>query len=256
MDLKAAETAWFYLQDLVRLLVVLFLLIGLQRGLHQEIQWSLVLITRRPEVALGIFALLFFPGVLLHELSHFLMAQILMVKTISLSLIPKALPGRRLSLGYVEMVPSDWLRDSIVGAAPLLSGGVAIIYLANRLGLTPLASLLEQNNWDAFWTGLVNLPLQPDFWMWFYLAFAISSTMLPSDSDRRTWLPLALVIVALAGLALLAGAGPWMLENLTIPLNRIFRLLTTILGISLGMHLALVIPMALFRRFLTRVTSV
>ena len=34
------------------------------------------MITRRPEMAVALFSLLFFPGVLLHETSHYLMAKI------------------------------------------------------------------------------------------------------------------------------------------------------------------------------------
>jgi hypothetical protein len=41
-----------------------------QRWLHGELQAVLLLLTRRPVTALGIFSLLFFPGVLIHEASH------------------------------------------------------------------------------------------------------------------------------------------------------------------------------------------
>jgi hypothetical protein len=250
------DSAWFYLQGLGWLLLMLGPLLFFQRRLHREIQLALLLLTRHPTAALGIFSLLFFPGVLLHEFSHFMMAQLLMVKTGRFSVIPQVLPGGQLRLGYVETVPTDWLRDAMIGAAPLLSGGAAIAYLGgSRLGLAPLVLALEQNSWDSFWNGLAAVPQQADFWLWFYLAFAISSTMLPSSSDRRAWLPLALIFALLAVLALLVGAGPWMLENLAAPLNGIFRLVATIFGISLALHLVLLLPTMLFRRFLMGVTG-
>ena len=52
-------------------------LLLLQRALHREIQVVFLLITRRPEITVALFSLLFFPGVLLHEGSHYLMAKIL-----------------------------------------------------------------------------------------------------------------------------------------------------------------------------------
>ena len=231
-------------------------LLFFKRHLHREIQMVLVLLTRHRGASVVIFAILFFPGVLLHELSHFLMAQLLMVKTGKLSLIPQLMPEGQLRLGYVETVPTDWLRDSLIGLAPLLSGGVAIVYLASsRLGLPSLVSTLGEGNWDALWQSLMAIPQREDFWLWFYLAFAISSTMLPSASDRRAWLPVILIVAVLGGLALLVGAGPWLLANLAPPLNRLFELLTTVFGLSLIMHLALLFPVAFLRRLLNRVTG-
>lgn len=242
-----------YLEGLGWLLLVLGPLLFFQRRLHHEIQVVFLLLTRRPAAALGIFSLLFFPGVLLHEFSHFLMAQFLLVRTSGFSLMPTLLPGGRLRLGYVETEETDFFRDALIGTAPLLSGGLVVAYLAGeRLAFISLANALWQNNWPAFWNGLASLPQQTDFWLWFYLAFAVSSTMLPSTSDRRAWLPLALILGVLLGMALLAGAGPWMFEHLSPPFNRFLRLLTTIFGISLALHLVLLAPVALLRALLMR----
>jgi hypothetical protein len=40
--------------------------------LHREIRWFLLL-TRQAEIAVALFSVLFLPGVLLHETSHYLM---------------------------------------------------------------------------------------------------------------------------------------------------------------------------------------
>ena len=88
--------------------------------------------------------------------------------------------------------------------------------------------------------------------MWFYLAFTISSTMLPSASDRRAWLPVTLILVGLAGIAILAWAGPWMLANLAPRMNQLLLTLATIFGISLVLHLILAVPFGLLARALSR----
>jgi hypothetical protein len=59
---------------------------------NRETQAVFLLLTRRGEVAMVLFAVLFFPGVLLHEVSHYVMAQLLGVRTKRFSLIPKPLP--------------------------------------------------------------------------------------------------------------------------------------------------------------------
>lgn len=234
----------------------LILLLFAQRKLHLEIQAFFLLLTRSPGAALGIFSFLFFPGVVLHEASHYLMARLLLVRTGRFSLMPKVLPNGKLRLGYVETRRSDPLRDSLIGTAPLIAGGAVVAYLAiSRLGLAGIAQSAFAGDWDAFQAGLAHLPRIPDFWVWFYLAFTISSTMLPSASDRQSWLPLGLIVAVLLGLAVLTGAGPWMMVNLTPRLNEFLRAVGALFGFSLVLHVILLIPFWLGRVGLGRLTG-
>ena len=239
------------------LLLLLGPLLLFQRWLHREIQAVLIILTRRPAVAVGLFSILFFPGVLLHEASHFLAARLLGVRTGRFSLIPRPMPGGRLRLGYVETAPADPVRDTLVGAAPLISGAVVIAVIAVRIiGLQPLGDELVQGRWVEFLRGFLALPEKPDFWLWFYLIFVVSSTMLPSPSDRRAWLPVLAGVLLLAGLGLLAGAGPWMATNLGPIVNRGMRGLAAVFGISLAVHLLLVFPFWAAHRLLSALMKV
>ena len=96
-------------------------LVFLQRLLHREIQAVLIILTRNSQLTIGLFSVLFFPGIFLHELSHFLMAKLLRVRTGNFSLIPAALPNGRLQMGYVETEETDVVRDSLIGLAPLIA---------------------------------------------------------------------------------------------------------------------------------------
>ncbi len=230
--------------------------IFLQRGLHREIQAVFLILTRRANITMILFSLLFFPGVFLHELSHFLMAKILFVPTGKVSLIPESMPDGRLRLGYVEVSKVDILRDSLIGMAPLIVGGLFISYAAvYKLNLLPLWDALRQANFTAFWSGLASLPSLPDFLLWFYLTFTVSSTMLPSESDRRAWLPLAGVIILLLTIAVFAGAGVWMLENIVPSLNIFLLSVASIFGLSAGVHLFLLLPFLLMHKGLTKLTG-
>ncbi len=238
------------------LLLALIPLLYLQHALHREIQIVFLLLTRNQTIAAAIFSLLFFPGVLLHEASHYVMARILRVQTGRVSLLPRSLPEGRLQLGYVETASSDILRDSLIGAAPLISGGAFLAYAAIRpLGLLPLWEALRGARMDAFLLGAKALPQRPDFWVWFYLAFVVSSTMLPSASDRHAWRPLALSLAGLAGLALLAGAGTWMLEHLAPPLDAFSRSVALLFAFSAALHAILFLPFWLIHRILSRLTG-
>ena len=96
------------------------------------------------------------------------------------------------------------------------------------------------------------LMVQKDFWLWFYLIVVVSSMMMPSESDRRAWLPLALVGLVLLAISLFAGAGPWMVEHLARPLDQILRAVAIVFGISVLVHLVLLGPVWLIRRLLSR----
>jgi hypothetical protein len=250
-------TALFSFDGLLWLLAASVLLVVLQRSLHREIQAFFLILTRRVGLTEAIFALIFLPGVFLHELSHFLMAKLLGVQTGRFSLIPQAQPNGKLRLGYVETASGGFVRDALIGAAPLVAGSLFVAYVAfYRYHLLPLWDFIRLGAWDGFWAGLAAVTKVPDFWLWFYLAFTVSSTMMPSESDRHAWLPLGLLAGALLGIAILAGAGPWMLENLANPFNSFLRSLALIFGLSGFFQILLILPFLLFHRILTRLTGV
>lgn len=238
------------------LLLILAPLLLFQRLLHREIQAVFLLLSRRVEISQVLFALLFFPGVLLHELSHFLMARLLLVRTGSFSLIPRSMPDGRLQLGYVETAQTDLLRDALIGVAPLLAGGLFVAYAGqNRLGLIGMWDAVRQAGSQALPAAWSVVYQRADFWLWLFLAFTVSSTMFPSRSDRRAWLPLGLAVAVLLALALVAGAGPWMLAHLAPILNQAALAATTVLGLSLGLHLLFLFPFSLLRRVVERLTG-
>src|SRR5512140_3824407 len=84
------------LQGFFWFIVMLIPLILLQRLLHREIQAVFLIITRSPQLTMGVFSFIFLPGVFLHELSHFLLAKILRVPTGRFSIFPQPLPDGRL----------------------------------------------------------------------------------------------------------------------------------------------------------------
>ncbi len=234
--------------SLLWLVISLVLFLLAQRWLHQQIQLLFYLITKRLNLALALFSILFLPGVLLHETSHFVVARLLGVRTRRCSISPQVTVDSRRRLGYVETAQADVVRDTLIGAAPFIFGGAVVAYLGiDRLGIAPLFELASQGSWNQLWAAIAALPQRPDFWLWFYLTFTISSMMLPSPADRRAWLPVVIVLLAVALLALLAGAGPWMAQNVAPWLDRILRAIATVLGIGLVVHLLLAVPVTFLR---------
>ncbi|WP_299024922.1 hypothetical protein [uncultured Thermanaerothrix sp.] len=228
---------------------LLFLVI--QRWLHHEMQAFFYLLTGRPNWAIALFSIFLFPGVFLHEASHALMAWLLRVPVQGVSLLPRLLPNGQLELGAVRTTPADFLRDALIGAAPFFTGALLVAHLGlNILDFKLLIPLFLQAEWRALFQQALTLTQQPDFWLWFYLTFAISSTMIPSAADRRAWWGVATILGAVVLIAFLAGMGQWLALTLWPFLNRGFLTLGLILGIALTVHLALALPLWALNRLI------
>jgi hypothetical protein len=242
---------------LVWFVATLLPLAFLQRFLHREIQAVFLILSRSQRFTIALFSIIFLPGVLLHELSHYVMAVLLGVPAARFSLTPQVLGDGRLQLGYVETAKTDIIRDSLVGAAPLIAGGCVVAFIALvPLHLQPMWDVLRNGQLGLFWFGISRLLTIQDFPFWFYITFDVSSTMLPSQSDRHAWLPLGVTIAILIALAMLAGIGPWMLAYLAPPLNAFLSAAAIVFGLSAAVHAALIVPTFLIHKVLARLSGV
>src|SRR3990167_9762947 len=76
---------------------------------------------RNEHAAIVPLFLLFFPGVIIHELSHFLVSELLFVKTFHMELWPKLEHGR-IKMGSVQIQQTDIIRRLLIGVAPIIVG--------------------------------------------------------------------------------------------------------------------------------------
>ncbi|MBI4096295.1 MAG: hypothetical protein HY425_01115 [Candidatus Levybacteria bacterium] len=128
---------------------------------------------------------LFLPGVIIHELSHMLMAVMLFVGVGSMEFSPKISPNG-VKLGSIEIAKTDPMRRSMIGFAPVLFGMTLIlglIYLSTDSGFVTQA--IELNG--LFGVGIAGLV--------FYLLFAISNTMFSSKKDMEGTLEILITLL-------------------------------------------------------------
>jgi hypothetical protein len=171
----------------------------MQSRVTRHAQLILLLLIRNEHAALLAFQVLFLPGVALHEGSHWIVARVLGMRDLEISLWPQRQRDGSVRLGYVKTEHMNFARAAFVGTAPLVAGIAVVTLISARLGLGRLwmaAAAAEAMQMRGL---LAELWLRPDLWLWVYLLFACSNTMLPSASDRRA-LPAAAAV--LGGLAL------------------------------------------------------
>lgn len=181
---------------LIALAASLLALLWLQRRVTYTLQELSVRWVNDADVALILYFVVVLPGVVLHELSHWLMAKLLGVR-VSWPKIGPVRKGRsnRVSLGSVRVGKVDPFRASMIGVAPLLSGSAVILLIGYLvLGVGDLADAAGQSGLEGLLDGLELLVRVPDLWLWLYLIFAISNAMLPSESDMDTVRPVLIFL--------------------------------------------------------------
>jgi hypothetical protein len=174
-------------------------LLVLTRWITKHVQGIGFLLTEDGQIALLLYFLLILPGVLLHELSHAIMALILGVRVRRLSIgLSRKGRSQNISLGSVDIARTDPFRASLIGAAPLVAGCAVILLIGDRvLGIEALPAFGNA----GFWRTIEDIYNTPDFWLWIYLVLAVGNAMLPSAADRHSW-GTALAFIAFLGAAL------------------------------------------------------
>jgi hypothetical protein len=207
----------------------------MKRWLSRHLYGLGLLLSGSHDVAILLYFLLLLPGVLVHELSHWLTAKFLRVPTGTITLGPSWKGKGTTRLGSVSVAKADPLREGLIGMAPLITGSVLILVIAYAVfGMTGPPELAADLQPGAALTKWRSYMAVPDLWLWVYLIFSISNAMLPSESDRQAWLYLVLygclAAVVLYGFGLLGQVSSPLSVFLLKGLNHLaFAFLLTIL---------------------------
>lgn len=248
------------LTPIIWLVLVLPVLLLLQRWIHRHLRGLAYLVTGRMQWAILIYAIVLFPGVVLHELSHWLVARLVGVRTGAISLLPQVQKDGTLRLGYVEYYRSrslDPVRESLIGGAPLVSGATAILMIGLHIfDINSLSAAVQSDSLDVLSSALTELFTAPDFLVWLYLIFAISNAMMPSPSDRRAW-PLFFILLAVAGVVLyVLDVQQVILSGLVGPITVLFGYLALAFSLAVGVDLVFIFVIYLLENLISRLRGV
>jgi hypothetical protein len=194
---------------LVIILIELFLLYLISKRVKSLTFQTAYRITHNQHLSLVVFSLLFYPGIVVHELAHLVTAAVLFVPVKSMHLTPFFTEEGKIQGGSVITKDVDIVRKSLIGIAPLVVG-LIILWLVTYFLLLPVFfvyfpnfqflisnfqtitnnQFLNSNNVaiQQFSTTVYQLPFTVFF---LYLIFSISSSMFSSRQDTK---PLKFVI--------------------------------------------------------------
>lgn len=179
-----------------------------------------------------LMALLYFPGTVIHEMSHFFAATVFFLRVRDINLFPK-IDGFTIKLGSVVYEKKDFVRGFLVGITPFF-GGLICLYLISFFNLFPA---------DNFWITLMML----------YLIFVLSSTMFSSKQDLVDFLSMMPLIVLFAGLYYILGFDlRQIFDDLSIAdyMIKFIKIINIYLFVSILINLALITILKILLRFL------
>lgn len=235
-------------------------LLLLQRWIHRHLHGLAYLITGKQSWAVILYAIVLFPGVLLHELSHWLAALLLGVRTGSFSILPKTGPDGTIQLGYVEYYKTRSVgpvRESLIGSAPLVTGTAVVLLIAFRIfDVTSLAAAIQTGEVDRLTDALTALFVTNDFLVWLYLLFAVSNAMMPSASDRRAWPAFAAIMTLFAIALFLLNLQDEVVDTLAGPAATVFGYLGLAYSLTIGVDLFFVMIIYFLEQLISRIKGV
>lgn len=136
-------------------------------------------------LSIHVLSFLFLPGVIVHELSHWLIASILFVRVGEIEFKPK-IEDHGLKLGSVAIAKTDPIRRAIIGFAPIFVGLIII------LGAVHIFTA----NLSFFWSNQIYIAVFLVLGI-FYILFVVSNTMFSSKADMEGTLELSIVFLVI-----------------------------------------------------------
>lgn len=224
--------------SLVIFVILIIILSVLRSRLVYELSGASLLVFGSTKPGVVIYSLFVLPGTIIHELSHWIVAELLLVKTGEITIFPNwdESKGGRGRLGSVEAQRSDPFRGFLIGLAPFISG----------LGILIILGQLFSSYWDT------NLP----WWQLALIVYGImvmGNSMMTSQEDRRTW-PFIIVFFSFI-IFLIFKYYPSLFLNHYPSIVRILLPLNQILGVTAGLNLVMIGALFATRRFIEKLTK-
>lgn len=221
--------------------LTLAVLMVLSRWINRQVQIIGLRVTGSSAITIMLYYLIMFPGILLHEVSHYVTAAVLGLKVGKFALGPKV-RRNAIELGSVTVSSGGPMRDSLVGLAPFIAGTLVLLLVSFQVFD---AAAIGQEWTRAGWAGVLDqldgVWLAPDFWVWAYVIFVVSNAMTPSAADRQPWLVAAVYVAVALLIAWLLGGLPILADAIGDEVAGTLQILTLGFVFTVGVNVVIAV---------------
>lgn len=221
--------------SLITFIFLIVVLSSLRTRLVYEISGISLLVFSTTKPGLWFYTILFLPGTIIHELSHWLIAEILRVRTGEITIFPDDEEGRERKLGSVATERSDPFRAFLIGLAPFISGILILIILGRLLA----------DGWGVYlWWQLTLL---------IYGIIVIGNSMMISRADRKSW-PFIFIFLTIVGFLVFRYYPNLITGNAQVIVG-VLNPLNIVLGVTAGLNLVMIGGSYAIRRLIEKMTK-
>jgi len=230
----------------------------IERWLHQHIFKVGWLLTHNFQTTTILYYTFFLPGVILHEVVYWLTAGLMNVRADRAIKWPEAQEIGELKLNFVQLDRrTGSLKRAVITAAPLLAGVLVIWWITtSRLNIPAVMDTLSTGELTDVGQGFNQLLGAPDFWLWFYIVFAIANTMFPAiPKDLRGWRSVVGAVAVAALLSIIVGIGNDLLSTLLPSVSASLQAIEGTLALIISVNILAVLFLGTVESIIERVTG-
>jgi hypothetical protein len=216
------------------------------------------LLTKNFQTTTILYYTFLLPGVVLYEFSYWLVAGLLNVRADRAISWPQKQEIAELKLNFVKLHKSAGaVKVGIISLAPLIVGVVVVWHIAiNVIHVGDFLITMRSGRLADLGTALGALNSAPDFWLWVYLIFAISNTMIPNLKDLRGLRIVGTVAaIAASGLFLIGVGDELVLQTLNGPVASALNVLAGVFAVMIAVNLVMTGILGLLEAIIERVTG-
>ncbi|MCS6870344.1 MAG: hypothetical protein NZ571_02700, partial [Anaerolineae bacterium] len=211
---------------------------------------------RKKEQAAWLYVVVMLPGVLLRELSRWIVAGMLRQKLPFIVPAPQADDDGIVHVRFLEYTVFNPIHIGILAVTPAVVGFGAMLAISyGVLDIPQLLSLFSSADSETVREAFGRLLSRADLPLWLYLLFTITNTMLPTVRElRSTWF---FWIIAVAFIAFLMVLGMYnaILLLLTGPIATALYTLTTVYGSVAVVNLLMLLVIGVIEAVVSRLTN-
>jgi hypothetical protein len=167
------------------------------------------LLTKNFQTTTILYYTVFLPGVFLHEFSYWLVAGMMNVRAERAIQWPETQEIAELHLTFIKLAKNiPPLKLAVITTAPLAAGLLSVWLISNSVfNISEFLATIGTGKMSDVTEGIRLIASAPDFWLWIYLLFTISNTMMPNIKDLRGWRTIIIVVVIVSLSFAILGAG-------------------------------------------------